>query len=90
MNARYVLVAATTTWPAITTFVGTTLADHRPGNVVVMGGTVAQSSLLGKRSGIILSLKRGKRHGKQSTTLVTTADGLEFDPSGIRSGRSRF
>ena len=35
MNARYVLVAATTTWLAITTFVGTTLADHRPGNVVV-------------------------------------------------------
>ncbi len=44
MNARYVLIAATTTWLAATTpFVGTALADHRPGNVVVMGGTLSLS-----------------------------------------------
>ncbi len=44
MNARYVLVAATTVWlTASTAFVATAFADHRPGNIVVLGGTLALS-----------------------------------------------
>ena len=44
MNARSVLTAVTTIWlAAATSFVSTAFANHRPGNVVVMGGTMAQS-----------------------------------------------
>lgn len=44
MNARYVLIAVTTIWlTASPSMVGTAFADHRPGNVVVMGGTLSLS-----------------------------------------------
>ena len=44
MIARSVFVAVTATWlVATTSFVNTALADHRPGNVVIVGGTLALS-----------------------------------------------
>jgi branched-chain amino acid transport system substrate-binding protein len=44
MNARFVQIAVTIIWLAATSsFVGTALADHRPDNVVVLGGTLALS-----------------------------------------------
>ncbi|NIO42096.1 MAG: ABC transporter substrate-binding protein, partial [Burkholderiales bacterium] len=45
MNARSFLTTAVTATSLMTTasFVGTTLADHRPGNIVVLGGTQALS-----------------------------------------------
>ncbi len=52
MNARSVLIAVTTTWLAATTsFVGTALADHRPGNVVVLGGTLSLSGRYAEPAG---------------------------------------
>ncbi len=56
MNARSVLIAVTTVWLAATTsFVGTALADHRPGNVVVMGGTLPHSGRFAEPAGRFLN-----------------------------------
>lgn len=56
MIARSVLIAVTTTWlVATTSFVGTTLADHRPGNVVVVGGTLALSGRYAEPAGRFLN-----------------------------------
>ena len=44
MNARTLLVAASVAWLASTAApIETALADHRPGNVVIVGGTLALS-----------------------------------------------
>jgi branched-chain amino acid transport system substrate-binding protein len=52
MNARSVLIAITTTWLAASpSMVGTAFADHRPGNVVVMGGTMSQSGRYAEPAG---------------------------------------
>jgi ABC-type branched-subunit amino acid transport system substrate-binding protein len=52
MNARSVLIAVTTTWlAASTSMVDTAFADHRPGNVVVMGGTMSQSGRYAEPAG---------------------------------------
>jgi branched-chain amino acid transport system substrate-binding protein len=44
MNARYVVTTVTAIWLVATpSMVGTAFADDRPGNVVVLGGTLALS-----------------------------------------------
>lgn len=56
MNARSVLITITATWLAvITSFVGTSLANHRPGNVVVLGGTLSLSGRYMEPSGRYLN-----------------------------------
>lgn len=56
MNARSVFIAVTTGCVlAMTTFVSTTLADHRPGNVVVVGGTLALSGRYAEPAGRYLN-----------------------------------
>lgn len=59
MNAHSVLTAITATWLMVTTsFVGTTLADHRPGDVVVLGGTLALSGRYAEPAGRIMNVFR--------------------------------
>ncbi len=59
MNARSVMIAVTTIWLAASTFmVGTALADHRPGNVVVMGGTLSLSGRYAEPGGRYRNTKR--------------------------------
>ncbi len=59
MIARSVLTVVTTIWlVATTSFVGTTLADHRPGNVVVVGGTLALSGRYAEPAGRYLNASK--------------------------------
>jgi len=55
MNARSVFFAVTVTWLGGTTFVDTAFADHRPGNVVVLGGTLALSGRYAEPAGRYLN-----------------------------------
>ena len=59
MNARPVLTVVAMTWLAATTsFVGTTLADHRPGNILVLGGTLALSGRYAEPAGRIMNARK--------------------------------
>ena len=56
MIARSVLIAVTISWlVATTSFVGAALADHRAGNVVVVGGTLALSGRYAELAGRFLN-----------------------------------
>jgi len=56
MIARSVLIAVTISWlVATTSFVGAALADHRAGNVVVVGGTLALSGRYAEPAGRFLN-----------------------------------
>lgn len=56
MNAHSVLIAVSTTWLAAAPFfVDAALADHRPGNVVVIGGTLALSGRYAEPAGRYLN-----------------------------------
>lgn len=59
MNAHSILIAVTAIWlTAATSIVATAFADHRPGDVVVLGGTLALSGRYAEPAGRYMNVFR--------------------------------